>query len=97
MRFNQNDWRAMDEMLLALEVFKEASMALEKQQEPTIHLVLSILRSILFDDQRLHDNTYDTDHLAFYISNAAVNYIADLMDNDIYLTELAVAAFLDPR
>lgn len=51
----------------------------------------------MFDDSRLHDEGYDTEHLAFYISNAAVNYMADLMDNEIYLTELAVAAFLDPR
>lgn len=30
MRFNLNDWRAMEEMLLPLEAFKEASLALEK-------------------------------------------------------------------
>lgn len=65
----------MEELLVPLEAFKEASLALEKDKSPTIHTVLSILKSLMFADERLHDPAYTTDHLAYYVSNASVNYL----------------------
>ena len=79
------DWSNLAEILAPLEPFKEASLALEAQSTPTIHLVMNILKSLIYDDDRLHNPSYNTDHLAYYISNAAVNYITDKVDNPTYL------------
>ena len=58
---------------------------------------MNILKQLFFTDDRLHNDEWDSEHMAVYVSKASMEYLSAQVDSEIYFLEVCIAMFMDPR